>query len=99
MWYIYLMKIIGQRVLISPKSNASRRTRNRIREHGQNGFLVESTDEERHIIGMPFPTPNKGLWTFSSPRIKGARWFGHLPRNEFHLEAIGEEFFLVPQDW
>ena len=87
--------IKNQRVLISPTSKASRRTRNRIREHGRDGFLVDSTDETRHILGLW----GKRCWTFCSPRIKGARWFGHIPREEFHLECIGEEFFDKRQDW
>ena len=39
--YTVRMKIEGQRILISPNSKACQRTKNRIREHGAKGFVLE----------------------------------------------------------
>ena len=72
------MNIEKQRILISPKAKASQRTKNRIREHGKNGFMVEEAID--------------GARTWLLRASDG--WRGWLPKDEFHLEAWGEEFFV-----
>jgi len=74
------MKVEGQRILISPNSKACQRTKNRIREHGKNGFMVEESID--------------GARTWLLRASDG--WRGWLPKHEFHLEAWGEEFFVEP---
>ena len=76
------MNIEKQRILISPKAKASQRTKNRIREHGKNGFMVEEAID--------------GARTWLLRASDG--WRGWLPKHEFHLECIGEEFFLEKFD-
>ena len=76
--YIILMNIEGQRILISPNSKACQRTKNRIREHGANGFMVEEAID--------------GARTWLLRASDG--WLGWLPKHEFHLECVGEEFFV-----
>ena len=49
------MKVEGQRILISPNRHASQRTKNRIREHGANGFILEkvwnySSETDTHTV-------------------------------------------------
>ncbi len=72
------MNITGQRILISPNSKATTRTKNRIREHGKNGFMVEEAID--------------GARTWLLRASDG--WLGWLPKHEFHLECVGEEFFV-----
>jgi hypothetical protein len=74
------MKIEGHRILISPNRHASQRTKNRIREHGANGFMVEEAIDGART------------WLL---RASGG-WRGWLPKHEFHLECIGEEWFVEP---
>ena len=78
--YTVRMKIEGQRILISPNSKACQRTKNRIREHGKNGFMVERKHDDE----------GEKLWLV---RASGG-WMGWLPKEEFHLECVGEEFFI-----
>ena len=73
-------RLEGERLLISPKSKASRRTCNRIAEHGTNGFVMERTDE----------TLSGEQWLLRA----SDGWLGWLPRDEFHLECVGEKFFV-----
>lgn len=79
------MDIKGQRILISPNSKASQRTKNRIRQHGKNGFRVL-----RQNTAVGGVCEGKQCWLLKSS--KG--WCGWLPKEEFHLEAWGEEFFV-----
>ena len=72
------MKIEKQRILISPNAKATTRTKNRIREHGANGFMVEEAID--------------GARTWLLRASDG--WLGWLPKHEFHLECVGEEFFV-----
>ena len=85
------MNVIGQRILISPNSKASQRTKNRIREHGKNGFVVERRhDDETFDIGSK--ATGFGLQSWLLRASDG--WLGWLPKHEFHIEAVGEEFFV-----
>ena len=71
-------------IMISPTNKASRRTKNRIREKGP-AFEVEGTDE---TLGG-----EQWLLRAAPPHKFGAEiWFGWLPRNEFHVECVGEKF-------
>ena len=56
--------------------------KNRIREHGKNGFMVEEAIDGART------------WLL---RASGG-WRGWLPKHEFHLECIGEEFFVEKFD-
>ena len=81
--YAVRMKIEGQRILISPNSKASQRTKNRIREHGAKGFVLERSSG----LGM---REGEKLWLVRA----SDGWMGWLPKEEFHLECVGEEFFI-----
>ena len=63
-------------IMISPTSKASQRTKNRIRERGP-VFEVEGTDE---TLGG------------EQLLLRAGEWFGWLPRDEFHIECVGEKF-------
>ncbi len=80
MCYIILMNIEEQRILISPNSKATTRTKNRIREHGAKGFILERRNDNA------FPP----MWLVRA----SDGWMGWLPKQEFHLEAWGEEYFV-----
>jgi len=85
--YHVRMNITGQRILISPNNKACQRTKNRIREHGKNGFIVEEA-----IICDHRPSDGAKTWLLRA----SDGWRGWLPKDEFHLECIGEEFFVEP---
>ena len=76
-WYTRRMKNM-KTIMISPTSKASKRTKNRIREHGP-VFQVEQG-------GSPWPPVERG-WLLAS-----GKWLGWLPRNEFHVECVGKKF-------
>lgn len=78
------MNIEGHRILISPNAKATTRTKNRIREHGAKGFILERRNDNA------FPP----MWLVRA----SDEWRGWLPKEEFHLEAWGEEFFLEKFD-
>lgn len=78
--YIVYMNIEGERILISPNSKATQRTKNRIREHGANGFILERRNDNA------FPP----MWLVRA----SDGWMGWLDKSEFHLEAWGEEWFV-----
>ena len=79
-WFNTLMNIEDHRILISPNSKATTRTKNRIREHGAKGFILERRNDNA------FPP----MWLVRA----SDGWMGWLPKEEFHLEAWGEEFFV-----
>ena len=83
------MNIENHRILISPKANATQRTKNRIREHGAKGFILERSSG----LGM---REGEKLWLVRGPATSTwpDGWSGWLPKDEFHLEAWGEEFFV-----
>jgi len=83
LWFNTRMKVEGQRILISPNRHASQRTKNRIREHGANGFIVEKI---RTGLEQNEPT----MWLLRA----SDGWLGWLPRMQFRLECVGEEFFV-----
>ena len=72
------MNIEKQRILISPKAKASQRTKNRLTEHGNKDVRGEEAID--------------GARTWLLRASDG--WRGWLPKDEFHLECIGEEFFV-----
>ncbi len=78
--YIIPMNIEDHRILISPNTKATTRTKNRIREHGAKGFILERRNDNA------FPP----MWLVRA----SDGWMGWLPKEEFHLEAWGEEFFV-----
>ena len=80
LWFNTLMNIEGHRILISPNDKATTRTKNRIREHGAKGFMLERRNDNA------FPP----MWLVRA----SDGWMGWLPKEEFHLEAWGEEFFV-----
>ena len=83
-WFNTLMNIEDHRILISPNSKATTRTKNRIREHGAKGFILE----RRNDNALP------PMWLVRA----SDGWMGWLPKEEFHLEAWGEEFFVEKFD-
>ena len=89
--YTVRMKIEGQRILISPNSKACQRTKNRIREHGKNGFMVERKHDDE-TFGIGSKAIGFGLQSWLLRASDG--WIGWLPKEEFHLECVGEEFFI-----
>ena len=71
-----------KKIMISPTNKASQRTKNRIREKGP-VFQVE--DDERMA--------SQWLLRAVPPHKVGAEiWMGWLPRDEFHVECVGEKF-------
>ena len=81
LWFNTLMNIEGHRILISPNAKATQRTKNRIRENGANGFILEKVGRLDHPVPMWLVRASDG-------------WLGWLPKKEFHLEAWGEEWFV-----
>ena len=72
----------AKKIMISPTNKASRRTKNRIREKGP-VFQVE--DDERMA--------SQWLLRAVPPHKVGEEiWMGWLPRDEFHVECVGEKF-------
>ena len=67
-------------IMISPTNKASRRTKNRIREHGP-----EFEDVTRELTGHDSVAERVCL-------RGGHGWLGWLPRDEFHIKCVGEKF-------
>ena len=65
-------------ILISPTNKASRRTKNRIREHGPK-FRTSWRHDDAWLL-------------MSGNDFGDSEWFGWLPRDEFHVECVGEKF-------
>ena len=84
LWFNTLMNIEDHRILISPNAKATTRTKNRIREHGAKGFILE----RRNDNALP------PMWLVRA----SDGWRGWLSKEEFHLEAWGEEFFVEKFD-
>ena len=84
LWFNTLMNIEDHRILISPNAKATTRTKNRIREHGAKGIILERRNDNA------FPP----MWLVRA----SDGWLGWLPKEEFHLEAWGEEFFVEKFD-
>ena len=84
------MDIEDHRILISPNAKATTRTKNRIREHGAKGFILE----RRNDNALP------PMWLVRGPATPTwpDGWRGWLSKEEFHLEAWGEEFFVEKFD-
>jgi hypothetical protein len=79
------MNIEDHRILISPNAKATTRTKNRIREHGAKGFILE----RRNDNALP------PMWLV---RASGwLAWDGY-PKKSFTLSAWGEEFFVEKFD-
>ena len=66
------MNIESHRILISPNSKATTRTKNRIREHGAKGFILERRNDNAF----------SPMWLVQHLM---AGW--DTPKEEFHLEA------------
>tara|TARA_Y100000593_G_scaffold61787_1_gene114456 strand:+ start:9529 stop:9714 length:186 start_codon:yes stop_codon:yes gene_type:complete len=58
---------------IKAKDNASKRTRERINQHGRHGFL---------IAGRQNPQGGQAAWLL---RSRTTKWLGWLPCDEFDL--------------
>ena len=58
-------------MIIKPTDSASRRTRNRISEHGRHGFLMSA---RREVDGLG------AAWLL---RSRATKWLGWLPLDEF----------------
>ena len=84
LWFNTPMSIEDHRILISPNAKATTRTKNRIREHGAKGFILE----RRNDNALP------PMWLVRA----SDGWRGWLSKEEFHLEAWGEEFFVEKFD-
>jgi hypothetical protein len=80
-------------IMISPTNKASQRTKNRIRENGpvfqieQGGHFPLTTANTENRL------PVQWLLRAAPPHKFGAEiWMGWLPRDEFHVECVGEKF-------
>jgi len=82
-WALSCYIITMETIMISPTNEASQRTKNRIREKGP-VFKVESTDGG-------FQVGEQWLLRVDASEAE-LGWFGWLPRNEFHVECVGEKF-------
>mgnify|MGYP003661798886 CR=1 FL=1 len=74
----------GFRVKVTALDNAEQRTKNRIRENGELGFIIR---QESNVIALQ---NRKGvlLESLSSPgKKRGDAWMGWLPLNEIDMEV------------
>jgi hypothetical protein len=69
--------ILMKAIMISPTNKASQRTKNRIREHGP-VFRADWMFDHTH---------GADAWL-----LRSGKWFGWLPRDEFHVECVGAKF-------
>jgi hypothetical protein len=65
-------------IMISPTSKASQRTKNRLRENGP-VFRVDLEEETQWLLR-------------AGASFHGIVWMGWIPRDEFHVECVGEKF-------
>jgi hypothetical protein len=72
----------GFRVRITALSNASLRTKNRIRENGEDGFIFR---QETNVIALD---NRRGvlLESLTSSGKRGDAWMGWLPLDEVEME-------------
>jgi len=71
----------GQHMVFVPTNTASKRTKNRLKEHGERGFVVRSTP--RQSVSL-FPTGEViALFESITNNVSGKRtWLGWLPLSE-----------------
>jgi hypothetical protein len=73
----------GFRVKITAVSDASSRTKNRIRENGSSGFVLR---QESNVIALN-NRPGVLLEALEGKGKRGERWLGWLPVDEIEMEV------------
>ena len=72
----------GMRLRIEANDNASSRTRNRIRERGEFGFVLKS----RRPCAALHNRPSMCLMGQEPGKLAGDQWLGWLPEDEIEFE-------------
>jgi len=67
----------GDKVMISPSPTAKGRTKNRLREHGDEGFIVEQISHNTSCLA------NRPALL-----LRSTEWFGWLPTDEINTEVV-----------
>jgi hypothetical protein len=79
--------ILNQVVLLAPVQNRkiSQRTRNRLREHGQRGWMIKRFDPSSELFGgVPAILVEDEAQT-----LTGEGWFGWFPLDEVIIQEFG----------
>ena len=77
----------GMRQRISPNNNASSRTKNRINERGEFGFVLKT----RKPCAALHNRPSMCLMGQEPGKLAGDQWLGWLPEDEIEFEQWVEE--------
>ena len=77
----------GMKLRITPSDNASSRTRNRIRERGEHGFVLKN----RSPCAALHNRPSMCLMGQEPGKLAGDQWLGWLPEDEIEFEQWVEE--------
>jgi len=75
----------GDLIFVNPSSEAKGRTKNRIREHGAEGFTIERISE---AVGCMGNRPAILLKSISSTSLGNKEWSGWLATEE--IEVVNE---------
>ena len=80
---------IGNTVMLRPLAGACQRTKNRIREHGSQGFIITRFDPGSQLFGNT-PAVLFNSVTISASDGQGGRecWSGWLPLLEIEGESV-----------
>ena len=77
----------GMRLRITANKNASSRTKNRIRERGEHGFVLKN---RQPCIAL-HNRPSMCLMGQEPGKLAGDQWLGWLPEDEIEFEQWVEE--------
>ena len=77
----------GKHVTLRPTPKAKGRTKNRLREHGEGGFIVRGWSTGASCLEH---RPALLLESVSKTSAGGESWHGWLPREEIEIEVLNE---------
>ena len=77
----------GEHIKLRPTPKAKGRTKNRLREHGEAGFIVQRVSAN---VGCLEHRPALLLESVSKTSTGGESWHGWLPCEEVEVEVISE---------
>jgi hypothetical protein len=77
----------SKHVTLRPTPKAKGRTKNRIREHGEDGFIVQRVSTGASCLEH---RPALLLESVSKTSTGGESWLGWLPSEEVEVEVINE---------
>ena len=78
---------VGERIKLQPSPKAKGRTKNRLREHGEDGFIVQRVSTGASCLEH---RPALLLESVSKTSTGGESWLGWLPSEEVEVEVINE---------